>query len=96
MFEQSADEQVKDMARRHVLLLDSLDQRDILNRWLKSYRDRVGRCPMAWTDLAEFFRAEPFPHDAYGSPLDPTGVPYVLRPGTCEIALNPKSEVPIK
>jgi hypothetical protein len=51
---------------------------------------------MAWTDLAEFFRAEPFPHDAYGSPLDPTGVPYVLRPGTCEIALNPKSEVPIK
>jgi tetratricopeptide (TPR) repeat protein len=96
MFEESADDQVRDMARKHVLLLDSLDQRDVLNRWLKSYRDRIGHCPAAWTDLAEFFRAEPFPHDAGGSPLDPGGAPYVLRPGTCEIQLNPKSEVPVK
>lgn len=96
MFEESADEQVKDMARKHVWLLDSLDQRDVLNRWLKLYRDRVGRCPMAWTDLAEFFRSEPSPHDANGSPLDPSGAPYILKPGTCEIQLNPKSEVPVK
>jgi len=96
MFEQSADEQVKDIARKHVWLLDSLDQRDILNRWLKSYRDRVGRCPTAWTDLAESFRSEYFPHDAYGSPVDPTGVPYILKPGTCEVQLNPQSEVPVK
>jgi hypothetical protein len=28
MFEESNDEQVKDMARKHVLQLDSMDQRE--------------------------------------------------------------------
>ena len=92
MFEQSNDEQVKDMARRHVLLLDSLDQRDALQKVLKTYRERAGRCPASWKELD----LRSIPVDADGAPLDPAGFPYVLRPGTCEIQLNPKSEVPIK
>jgi tetratricopeptide (TPR) repeat protein len=92
MFEQSNDDQVKDMARKHVLLLDSLDQRDALQKVLKTYRERAGRCPASWKELD--FRS--IPVDAYGAPLDPAGFPYVLRPGTCEIQLNPKSEVPIR
>jgi len=96
MFEESADEQVKDMARKHVLLLDSLDQRDVLKRVLQSYRDRQGRCPNAWTYLRDVFRSGSIPVDDYGSPVDPAGFPYVLRSGTCEVQLDPKSEVPIK
>ena len=94
MFEQSADEQVKDMARKHVLQLDSLDQRDVLRKVLQAYRDRVGRCPASWQELN--FRAANIPVDVYGAPFDPAGFPYVLHPGTCEIQLNPKSEVPAK
>lgn len=92
MFEESADEQVKEMARRHVWLLDSLDQRDVLKKILTSYRERAGRCPNTWIEL----RLASIPLDAGGAPLDPSGVPYVLQPGTCEVQLNPKSEIPIK
>jgi len=96
MFEESADEQVKDMARKHVLLLDSLDQRDGLRKVMQTYRDRAGHCPTSWTELREAFRVLSIPVDASGSPLDPTGVPYVLTSGTCEVQLNSHSEVPIK
>ena len=96
MFEQSADEQVKDMARKHVWLLDSLDQRDVLKKLMQAYRDKTGHCPTSWTELSTPFRDFSIPVDAFGAPLDPSGAPYVLRPGACEVQLNPKSEVPIK
>jgi hypothetical protein len=96
MFEQSADEQVKDMARKHVWLLDSLDQRDVLKKLMQAYRDKTGHCPTSWTELSTPFRDFSIPVDASGAPLDPSGAPYVLRPSACEVQLNPKSEVPIK
>jgi len=96
MFEESADEQVKDTARKHVLLLDSLDQRDVLRKLMQAFRDKMGRCPTSWAELREAFRVLSIPVDASGAPLDPTGMPYVLNTGKCEVQLNPKSEVPIK
>ena len=95
MFEESADEQVKEMARKHVLLLNSLDQRDGLNRIVQSFREQAKRCP-TWTELRVVFRHELVEMDADGAPVDPTGVPYLMEPGTCSIQLNPKSEIPIK
>lgn len=96
MFEESADEQVKDMARKHLWLLDSLDQREVLRKVMHAFRDKTGRCPASWTELREVFRVLSIPVDADGSPLDPSGVPYVLTAGACDVQLNPKSEVPIK
>lgn len=96
MFEESADEQVKDMARKHLWLLDSLDQRDVLRKVMHAFRDKTGRCPAAWSELREVFRVLAIPVAADGSPLDPTGMPYVLTAGACDVQLNPKSEVPIK
>ena len=85
MFEHSSDEQVKEMARRRLLQLASLDQRDGLGKVLIAYQTRTGRCPSAWRDLG-----------VVNPPLDPTGVPYILRAGTCEVELDPKSEIPAK
>ena len=96
MFEQSDDVQVKDMARKRVLQLDSLDRIDQLQKILSIYRDRVGRCPASWTDLGETYRYAGLPFDAARAPVDPAGVPYILKPGTCEVELNPKSEIPGK
>ena len=93
MFEQSSEEQVKDMARGRLLQLDSLDQRDALRKVLSAYQTRVGRCPSSWRDLAHIFSAIGVPVDSFGAPLDPTGVPYVLRTDTCDVELNPKSEI---
>lgn len=96
MFEQSGEETVKDMARKRLLQLDSLDQRDGLRKVMVAYQARVGKCPASWKELDHVFRAAGVPTDATGAPLDPTGMPYVLRSGKCEVALDPRSEIPVK
>lgn len=93
MFEQSTEEKVKDMARRRLLQLDSLDQRDVLLKVLSAYQTRVGRCPGSWREVGHVLSAIGMPVDSAGGPLDPTGVPYVLRTDTCNVELNPKSEI---
>lgn len=93
MFEQSADEKVKDMARRRLIQLDSLDQRDALRRLLASYRTRVGQCPATWREVQHLMRAVGIPLDRSGAPLDPSGAPYRLLAGQCEVELDPQSEV---
>lgn len=85
MFEQSADEKVKDMAHKRLLQLDSLDQRDGLRKLLVAYQTRTGRCPATWREIN-------FP----GAPQDPSGAPYVLKPGKCEIELGEESGIPAR
>jgi len=96
MYEQSGEEQVRDMARKRLLQLDSLEQRDGLSRVLSAFQARAGKCPNTWKEIEPIFRALRVPVNASGAPLDPTGVPYVLRSGTCEIQLDPKSAIPVK
>ena len=96
MFEQSSDEKVREMARRRLLQLDWLDQRDALRKLFVAYRARAGKCPSSWKEIEPVFRALRVPMDASGAPLDPSGTPYVLRAGECEIDLDPKSEIPAK
>jgi tetratricopeptide (TPR) repeat protein len=96
MYEQSADEKVKDMARKRLLQLDSLDQRDALRKLFAAYQTRTGKCPNTWKEIEPVFRALRVAVDASGAPLDPSCVPYVLRAGACEVELDPKSEIPAK
>src|SRR5215510_5105984 len=96
MYEQSADEKVRDMARRRLLQLDSLDQRESLQKFFAAYKARTGRCPNSWKEIELVFHALHVAVDAAGAPLDPSGAPYVLRPGACEVDLDPKSEIPVK
>ena len=96
MYEQSADDKVRDMARKRLLQLDSLDQRDAFRKLFAAYQTRVGECPNAWKEIEPVFRALRVPVDASGAPLDPSGMPYVLRAGACEVDLDPKSEIPAK
>ena len=93
MFEGTTEEQVKEMARGRLLQLDSLDQRDTLRKVLSAYQTRVGKCPNAWRELGHVFSAIGMPVDSTSAPLDPTGVPYVLRTDKCDVELNPKSEI---
>ena len=93
MYEQSADDKVRDMAHRRLIQLDSLDQRDVLRKLLTGYQARVGQCPATWREVNQLLRAIRAPLDASGAPLDPTGVPYQLSAGKCEVDLDPKSEV---
>jgi tetratricopeptide (TPR) repeat protein len=97
MFEQSGEEQVREMARKHLMRLDSLDQRDALRKTLAGYQTRTGKCPDSWRELGPIFRAVGIPMDQSGAPLDPSGAAYVLKAGTCEVELDPKTtKVPLK
>lgn len=94
MYEQSADPKVQDMARKRLLQLTSLDERDVLKKILDAYQARVGRCAASWQEVEAALRSVRAPLDATGAPLDPSGAPYVLK--SCEVELNSKSEIPVK
>jgi tetratricopeptide (TPR) repeat protein len=96
MYEQSGEENIRDVARRRLLQLDSLDQRDNLRKLFAAYQARAGHCPNSWKELEHVFRTLHVPVTTSGAPLDPSGVPYVLRSGACEVDLDPKSEIPVK
>ena len=96
MFEQSADEKVKEMARRRLMQLDSLDERDGLRKLMVAYQTRTGRCPGSWSEVEQVLRAIRAPLNSSGAPLDPSGVAYVLQSGKCEVELGQGSEIPIK
>lgn len=93
MFEQSTDDKVKDMARRRLQQLQSLDERDGLRKLLVMYETRAGRCPANWLEIESTLRALRVPVDESGAPLDPSGAPYVLHAAKCEVVLDQKSEI---
>lgn len=94
MYEQPADEHVKEMARRRLMQLDAMDQMDGLRKILTAFRERAGRCPAAWKEIEPVLRALRLNLDAAGAPLDPSGTAYVLRASDCEVEIDPNSEVP--
>ena len=93
MLEQSADESVKDMARRRLMQLDSWDERDALRKVLSAQQTRTGRCPASWSEVGPMLRAIRAPLDASGAPLDPSSAPYVLQSAKCDVELSPNSEI---
>ena len=94
MYNESEDKQVKDMARRRLLQVDSMDERDELRRLMNAYSSTSGHCPTSWRDLDNLLRAAKWKVDSTGAPLDPAGTPYLLVKDKCDVNLDWKSEVP--
>lgn len=96
MYEQAGDAQVREMARKRLMQLDSMDDRDALRSLMAAFKANTGRCPASWRDLAGVLRVLKVKVDASGAPLDPAGTPYLLVQDKCEVDLDWKSEVPLK
>src|SRR5262249_46935208 len=96
MYEQSGDGQVKEMARRRLLQLYSFEQRDAIRKIVSAFRRHFGRCPESWRDIASLLLNTGFTLNESGAPIDPAGTPYILVTSTCDVDLDPKSEVPYK
>ena len=97
MYTESEDQQVKQLALKRLLQVDSLDERDVINRALSQHRMVVGRCAGAWRDVAPLLaRVSQMRLDATGAPLDPTNIPYTLDTARCEAALDNRSAIPQK
>lgn len=96
MYEQSNEDKVKDMASRRLMQLDAFDQIDSLQKILRAFQTRTGRCPANWRELEPVFRMMRVPLGESGAPLDPSGTPYVIGKTNCEVQLSPTSEIPMK
>lgn len=94
MYEESADTNVKEMARRRLLQVESFEQRDLIRKVLATYRERVGHCPATWKEVAAQLKVSGLNIDHSAAPLDPAGTAYLLNTGSCNVDLDRKSEVP--
>lgn len=94
MYQQTDDEQMKKLALSRLLQLQSLDEMDALRRTvLAAQRTRTGSCPRTWREVAPLLRVARLPLDSNGAPLDPSGVPYVIKPEPCDVELGEQSEI---
>ena len=96
MLEEADDEKVKELAALRLAQVNSLDEREHIGQLLTSLRERVGRCPQSWREVATALRATGLRLDETGAPLDPADVPYVLDSATCEAKLSGRSPIPQK
>ncbi len=93
MYEQTDDAQMHDLAAKHLLQLQSWDERDALRYVLTIFHERAGRCPTDWHEVAPGLRAARLPLDMNGAPLDPSGAAYVLARADCEVELGERSGI---
>ena len=95
MYEEAGDPKIKDMARLRLLQLQSMDERDVIRKLLGIYRNRIGKCPSSWQEMAPLLRAARLPI-ADGGPIDPSGTPYRLLTDPCDVDSDPSSSIPYK
>jgi len=93
MYHQSDDEQMKRLALRRLLQLQSLDDMDALRAVLDTHRTRTGRCPQTWREVNALLRAARLAIDADGSPPDPSGELYVIKQENCDVELGERSQI---
>jgi tetratricopeptide (TPR) repeat protein len=96
MYEGAADEQVRTLAVVRMAQVNSLDERDLIRKALSDFRERAGRCPADWREVAPLLRAARLRLTASGAPLDPSDVPYVLDAAACDVKLGKESRIPEK
>jgi tetratricopeptide (TPR) repeat protein len=96
LYDESEDDQVKQMLQRRLLQVDSFEQRDLIRQVLKDYAANTGRCPASWKDVMAVLQSRFKLEVSTGAPLDPAGTPYLLTAGGCDVDLNPTSAVPYR
>jgi tetratricopeptide (TPR) repeat protein len=96
MYQQTDDLNVRQMARRRLLQVQSFDERDEIRRLLGESAAREKRCASSWKDVSHALRKAGLALDDSGAPLDPTNVPYRLVKAGCDVDLDLRSEVPQK
>ena len=97
LYDESNDDQVKELLARRLLQVDSFAERDLIRRALDAYTAHFGRCAASWQDVAGLLRKLQLRLDpATAAPLDPSGTPYVLIKQGCDVDLDPRSRVPYK
>ena len=101
MFDEAQDAQSKENASLRLLQLDSLDERDVIQKVLDNFKLKNNRCSNNWRELLPYYKILP---DAEGerlkfdttlSPIDPKGFAYKLDTENCQPKLAFDSTIPV-
>jgi len=96
MYQETDDPDVREMARKRLLQIQSFEDRDMIRRILGEYAGHEQRCASSWKDVSNALRRAGLSLDASGAPLDPTNAPYRMVKTGCDVDLDLRSEVPQK
>ena len=83
IFETTHDPSVKESAASHLISLRADSEMDELERRTREYHQRFKLYPQQWSDLVRAGLLR-------GVPVDPNGVPYILRPDGAVQVADPK------
>ncbi|MEZ5345143.1 MAG: hypothetical protein R2681_06245 [Pyrinomonadaceae bacterium] len=102
LFNEAQDSQSRENAQLRLMEIDSLDERDILDKALKRFSETSGRCARSWSELFPLLKATSLPGnrdfrlDQQNRILDPSDAPYLLNSDKCTTELDPeKTRIPI-
>jgi len=88
------DEQIKITAARRLMEIDSLDEREAVDRVLAEAREKTGRCPASIGEIFPQLKSVQLPNgrqfriDRSNALIDPSGAPYLLDQTACKITLD--------
>ncbi len=103
MLEGTEDEQVRITAERRLLELDSLDEREAIDRALNEFHEKAGRCANNFGEILPMLIKVKLPENRdfrinnANQLVDPTGAPYVLDKENCRVRLDAEhTKLPLK
>ena len=103
MLENSDDEQVRITAERRLNELDSLDERETIDKTLSDFKEKNGRCAGDLSEITSMMMSVKLPEnrefrvDNSNRLVDPTGAPYLLDIENCRVKLDPeRTGLPVK
>jgi tetratricopeptide (TPR) repeat protein len=97
MYDGSDDPMVRTTATRRLQEIESMDERDAMNKALAEQRERTGRCPATMKEIVAQLLKVRLPADnefevnAAGHLVDPSGTPYLLDSATCTSQVDRKN-----
>ncbi|MBA2378837.1 MAG: hypothetical protein H0V76_04605 [Blastocatellia bacterium] len=97
---EAEDEQSRNNARLRLMELDSLDERDAIDKVLADVQSSTGRCPRSFREITQLLTRVKLPHnkDFRINPdlelVDPAGEPYRLDTETCTSQLSATTPIP--
>lgn len=100
MFDEAQDAQSKENALLRLLQLNSLDERDAIQKVLDNFKLKNNRCTNNWKELFPYFKlltdseGKQLKFDANLSPVDPKGFIYKLDSENCQPKLADDSTIP--
>ncbi len=103
MLASSEDEQVKATAERSLKGLDSMDERDAIDKLLAELKQQNSRCVNSLSEILPMLRGVKLPEgrdfrlDNSNRLVDPSGAPYLLDKENCRVKLDPeRTGLPLK